>query len=108
MISAWTTNKQSKRQKKSAILDEVVREYASKEEKINQALNEAKDHTMLSGRKKSQVEGTMSEKVLKAAHQRNRHRFVIYFHALYLILALILVVIKNIHLYHLLTAVQDC
>lgn len=45
-----------------------------KSEKINQALNEAKDHTVLSGRKKSQVEGTMSEKVLKAAHQRNRHK----------------------------------
>ena len=73
----------------------MVREYASKEETINQALNEAKDHAMLSGRKKSQVEGTMSEKVLKVAHQRTSDRFVIYFHALYLILALILVVIKK-------------
>jgi len=42
----------------------VVREYPSKEEKINRAVNEAKDHAMVSGRKKSQVEGTMSEKVL--------------------------------------------
>ena len=86
----------------------MVREYPSREEKINGALNEAKDHAMLSERKKSQVERTMSEKVLKVARQRNNHRFVIYFHAVYLILALILVVIKNIHLYHLFTALQDC
>ena len=107
MISVRTTNKYSKRQKKSTILDEVVREYPSKEEKINRALNEAKDQALLSGIKKSQVEGTITENVLKVAHQRNSHRSVIYFHALYLILALILVVIKNIHLYHLLTGLQD-
>lgn len=69
----------------------MIRECPSKEETINRAPNEVKDHAMLSGRKKFQADRIITEKVLKVEHQRNSHRFIS-------VLVLTVVVIKNIHL----------